>query len=104
MASGLLGRRNGDDGTSSAVYTCPASTLAVVNLVVCNTTSSADDIIVYVAPSGATLANVHIIEKLSLPAGGVIERTNIVLDAGSAIYVNATADTVSNVWGIEESV
>lgn len=103
MASGLLGRRNGDD-TDGTVYTAPSSTLSVVNLNIANTTSSGDVITVYVAPSGATLGTEHKIESFTLGANSVLERTNIVLDAGSFIAVNATAGTVANCWGIEESV
>lgn len=103
MASGLLARRDGDD-SDGTVYTAPSSTLSVVNLNIANTTSSADVITVYVAPSGATLGTEHKIESFTLGANSVLERTNIVLDAGSFIAVNATAGTVANVWGIEESV
>jgi hypothetical protein len=103
MASGLLGRRDGDD-TDGTVYTCPASTLAVINLNVANTTTSADDVTVYIAPSGATLGTEHKIDVLSLSGQNVLERTNIVLDAGSFIAVNASAGTVANVYGIEETV
>jgi hypothetical protein len=102
MASGLLARRDGDD-TDGTVYTAPADTLSVVNLNIVNTTTTADDVTVYVAPSGATLGTEHKIEVLSLSGKNVLERTNIVLDAGSFISVNATAGTVTNVWGIEES-
>lgn len=103
MASGLLARRDGDD-TDGTVYTAPSSTLAVVNLNIANTTSSADVITVYVAPSGATLGTEHKIEAFTLGANSVLERTNIVLNAGSFIAVNATTGTVANVWGIEEAV
>jgi len=97
-----LARRDGDD-TDGTVYTAPADTLSVVNLNIVNTTTTADDVTVYVAPSGATLGTEHKIEVLSLSGKNVLERTNIVLDAGSFISVNATAGTVTNVWGIEES-
>ena len=102
MASGILGQRDGDD-TDGTVYTVPADTLSVVNLNVANTTTTADDVTVYIAESGATLGTVHKIEFLSLSGKNVLERTNIVLEAGSFIAVNATAGTVANVWGIEES-
>jgi len=103
MASGLLARRDGDD-SNGTVYTVPSSTLSVVNLNVANTTSSADDVVIYVAPTGATLGTEHKIESLSLGANAVLERTNLVLQAGSFIAVNGTAGTVANVWGIEEAV
>ena len=103
MATGLLARRDGDD-TDGTVYTCPAGNIAVVNLNIANTTTSADAVTVYVAPSGATLATEHKVEVLSLSGENVLERTNIVLDAGSFIAVNASAGTVANVWGVEEAV
>ena len=103
MATGLLARRDGDD-TDGTVYTAPASNVAVVNLNIANTTTTADDVTIYVAPSGVTLGTEHKIEVLSLSGQNVLERTNIVLDAGSFIAVNATAGTVANVWGVEEAV
>jgi hypothetical protein len=103
MASGLLARRDGDD-SDGTVYTAPAGTLSVVNLNVSNTTTSADEVVVFVAPTGATLGTEHKIDVLSLGAKSVLERTNIVLDAGSFIAVNSTAGTVANVWGIEETI
>lgn len=102
MASGILGQRDGDD-TDGTVYTVPADTLAVVNLNVANTTASADDVVIFVAESGATLGTQHKIESFSLSANSTLERTNLVLEAGSFIAVNASAGTVANVWGIEES-
>ena len=103
MASGLLARRDGDD-SNGTVYTVPSSTLAVVNLNIANTTTSADDVTVYVAPSGATLVTEHKVDVLSLSGQNVLERTNIVLEAGAFIAVNASAGSVANVWGIEEAV
>ena len=103
MASGLLARRDGDD-SDGTVYTVPSSTLAVVNLNIANTTTSADDVTVYVAPSGATLGTEHKVDVLSLSGQNVLERTNIVLEAGAFIAVNASAGSVANVWGIEEAV
>jgi len=103
MASGLLARRDGDD-SNGTVYTVPSSTLAVVNLNIANTTTSADDVTVYVAPSGATLGTEHKVDVLSLSGQNVLERTNIVLEAGAFIAVNASAGSVANVWGIEEAV
>tara|TARA_B100001939_G_scaffold3860_1_gene3661 strand:+ start:2788 stop:3102 length:315 start_codon:yes stop_codon:yes gene_type:complete len=102
MASGLLGRRNGDD-TNGTVYTVPATTLAVVNLSIANTTSSADDVVVYVVPSGGSASTEHTIESFSLGANNTLERTNIVMASGDFLVVNATAGTVANAWGVEES-
>ena len=102
MASGLLGRRNGDD-TNGTVYTVPADTLSVVNLNLANTTASADTVTVYVVPSGGSVGTEHTIESFSLGGNNTLERTNIVMGASDFLVVNATAGTVANVWGIEES-
>ena len=103
MASGILGSRDGDD-TAGTVYTVPSSTLAVVNINVANTSTSADDVIIYICESGETPGTVNIIDSLSLGAKSTIERTNIVLEAASFVAVNSSANTVTNVYGIEESV
>ena len=104
MATGLLARRDGDD-TDGTVYTAPASNVAVVNLNIANTTTTADDVTIYVAPSGATLGTEHKIEVLSLSGQNVLERTNIVLEAGRSIVVTASDSTgvAVNVYGVEES-
>jgi hypothetical protein len=103
MASGILGNTDGND-TNQTVYTVGASTLAVVNVSICNTTASADDVVLYALGSGDSAATATTIEDLSLGAGSVIERTNIVLEAGGSIVFNASAGTAISVWGIEEAV
>jgi hypothetical protein len=102
MASGILGQRDGDD-SNGTVYTVPANTLAVVNLNLTNTTASADTVNVHLVPSGGSAATANKIESFSLGAYNTLERTNIVMPAASFLVVNATAGTVANVWGIEES-
>ena len=102
MASGILGQRDGDD-TDGTVYTVPADTLAVVNLNIANTTASADTVNVHVVPSGGSVATANKIESFSIGANNTLERTNIVMASGDFLVVNATAGTVANVWGIEES-
>lgn len=103
MASGILGNTDGND-SNQTVYTVPASTLAVVNVAICNTTTSADDIVLYALGNGDSAATATTIEDLSLGAGSVIERTNIVLEAGGSIVFNASAGTAISCWGIEEAV
>ncbi|QDP60638.1 MAG: hypothetical protein Unbinned1469contig1000_17 [Prokaryotic dsDNA virus sp.] len=102
MASGILAQAEGDD-SNTAVYTVPASTLAIVNFSVL-AKGSADTASVYLLPSGDTLADKHYIEQIALDAKGVLERTNIVMEAGAVLGFNASADTVISVYGIEESV
>ena len=102
MAGGILGHAEGDD-SNQAVYTVPASTLAVVNISVL-AKGSADTASVYLLPSGDVLSDKHYIEQISLQSKSVVERTNIVLEAGAAVGFNASADTVMTVTGIEESV
>ena len=103
MASGILGQVEGDD-SNAVVYTVPASTLAVVNINVFNKGSATDVAQLYLLPSGDTLADKHYIEEVSLETKNVLERTNIVLQAGAKVGFNASADTVCTVQGIEESV
>ena len=66
--------------------------------------SATDVAQLYLLPSGDTLADKHYIEEVSLETKNVLERTNIVLEAGAKVGFNASADTVVTVQGIEESV
>lgn len=103
MASGILGQIVGT-GSEADVYTVPASTLAVVNVnIVNNDASNAEAIVLRLVASGDTSAAKHNLENLSIAAaGGVLERTGIVLGAGDKLTLNASADVSISVYGIEE--
>jgi hypothetical protein len=102
MPTGRLGAADLAAATNTTVYTCPASTFAVVTLSICNRGSTAATIRVAVATS-ATPGNAEFIEfDTSLSAKGVLERTGIVMDAGKLLVVRSSAVDVSAVvYGIE---
>ena len=105
MATGRLGANDIPATTDTTVYTCPASTFAVVTVSLCNrNASTARDIRVAVSTSG-TPSNAEWLEyDASLLAKGVLERTGLVLAAGQRIVVYASATDVSAVvYGIETS-
>ena len=105
MATGRLGVNDIPATTDTTVYTCPASTFAVVTVSLCNRNSTtARDIRIAVATSGTPSDAEYIEYDASLLAKGVLERTGLVLAAGQRIVVYASATDVSAVvYGIETS-
>ena len=105
MATGRLGVNDIPATTDTTVYTCPASTFAVVTVSLCNrNATTARDIRIAVATSGTPSDAEYIEYDASLLAKGVLERTGLVLAAGQRIVVYASATDVSAVvYGIETS-
>ena len=103
MASGILGQIVGT-GSEADVYTVPSSTLAVVNVnIVNNDASNAEAIVLRLVKASETSAAKHTVENLSIAAaGGVLERTGIVLGAADKITLNASSDVSISVYRIEE--
>lgn len=105
MASGRLGASDLAATTNTTVYTVPASTLASINISVCNRNTTTKKIRLALATSGTPGAAEYIEYDQSIPAGGVLERTGIVLDAGKTVvaYGESTGFSVV-VTGVEEAV
>ena len=109
MATGRLGAFPITDGSNTTVYTCPASTFAVVTVNILNRSSSASaQVRLAVATSSTPAANgsEYIEYDSSLLANGVLERTGIVVKTGELIVVSTPTATPSLsvvVMGIETS-
>lgn len=105
MASGLKGSSAPGANTDTTLYTVSGSA-CVVNISACNThATNADNVEIYVVPSGSSKTDAHAIEKdVSVAAAGVVERTGIVMGIGDFIVVNSANGTTSfNVWGMDLS-
>ncbi|RLE28788.1 MAG: hypothetical protein DRJ61_15775 [Acidobacteria bacterium] len=106
MASGRLGTADLSAATITDVYTVPSSTLASVNISVCNRNASAVAIRIAVSDTAVTQGNDEFIEYgASIAGNGVLERTGIALDATKIVTVYSdTANVSVVVTGIEEAV
>jgi len=103
MANGILGTpADLGAGSNTTIYTCPATTFAVVTINVANRATQARNIRIGIS-SNANPSNAEWIEYDSeLLGNGVIERSGIVVDAGKNIVVRSNSTDVSAmVFGIE---
>lgn len=102
MATGRLGASDLAAASDTVVYTCPASTFAVVTLSLCNRGGSSTSVRVAVSTSSSPTAAEYIEYDSTLLANAVLERTGIVLDAGKNLVVRSGSLNVSAVvMGIE---
>jgi len=102
MASGRLGAADLSATTNTTVYTCPASTYAVVAVNVCNRASTGMTIRLAVADADSPNAAEYIEYDTSVFGNNVLERTGIVLSASQRIVAYSSAANVSVVVvGIE---
>jgi hypothetical protein len=102
MATGRLGSADLAAATNTTVYTCPASTFAVLTISVCNRGSSASNVQIAICDTSTPGTDEYIEFDTSLSAKGVLERTGIVLDAGKLLVVRSSAVSVNAVvYGIE---
>ena len=96
MATGRLGTANITTTSNTTIYTCPASTFAVISVSVANRSSSAAASVRIALASSASPGNDEWLEyDSSLVANGVIERTGIVMDAGKLLVVQVSSATPS---------
>jgi hypothetical protein len=95
MATGRLGASDLAAASDTVVYTCPASTFAVVTLSLCNRGGSSTAVRVAVSTSSSPTAAEYIEYDSTLLANAVLERTGIVLDAGKNLVVRSGSLNVS---------
>lgn len=94
MAGGKLGSASLTANTNTSIYTCPASTVATVNVNLTNRTTSA--ITVRLSIGAATPADADYIEyDTSIPANGVLERSGLVMSAAEVLVARASATGIS---------
>jgi len=105
MASGILGTADLAITTITNVYAVPASTLASLNVNICNRNNAVARIRLALSASTGVQANSEFMEyETAIEAYGVLERTAIVLDAGKTLTVYSdTANVTVVVTGIEEA-
>ena len=103
MASGILGTASVSALTDTTVYTVPVGKTASVTISLCNRSSS-DATKVRIALSTTSAADDNYIEyDANVPTNGILERSAIVLGAGTKVIVRSVNGTISAVvFGIEE--
>ena len=107
MASGRLGAVSLAATTNTSIYTVPASTVSVVNIIICN--RNASDIVVRVAhvdgAIGALANEDYIAYDLNVIANGIFEITGVVMSATHTIVAYSdTANVSVQVHGIERNL
>ena len=107
MASGRLGAASLAATTNTSIYVVPASTVAVVNINVCNRNATAIVLrLMHLNGAIGTLAVEDYIEyDITIPANGILERTGIVMAATHVVGAYSdTANVTVQVHGIERAV
>lgn len=104
MANGKLGSAALAAATHTEIYTVPADTVATLNILVTNRGSSSSVVDIAIAASTSPDPEDFIEFAVSLPGGGVLERTAIVAGAGEMVVVRASTEDCSvRVHGFEET-
>lgn len=100
---GLLGSFDLASATDTTIYTVPVGKQAACSVNLCNRSAADINVRIALTDGSATASKNYIEYGALLSAGGVLERTGIVLSAGEIINVYASASGISaGVWGIEE--
>ena len=105
MANGKLGTAALTANTSTGIYTVPADTVMTVNVLMANTGQEAVSVRLALVPGAAAdLTMEHYIEYgATIPVGGILERSALVLSPGETVVGWADKGTVTvRVHGYEE--
>ena len=89
--------------TNTTVYTVPANRRAVFTVSLCNRDGSATRLVRLALQNGALSNSDYIEYDATLPPGGVLERSGIMLTGGQVLMARADGGNVSCVvYGLEE--
>lgn len=104
MATGRLGAQDLSATTNTTLYTCPASTFAIVNVSICNRNATSVTVRLALASSATPGGSEWLEYGVTIPANSVLERTGLVLKATEYLVVWASTTSVNAVaYGIETS-
>lgn len=102
MATGRLGTANLSAATNATLYTCPATTFAVVTVSVVNRSNSAVTCRLSLSTTTTPANDEYLEYDTEILPKGVLERTGIVMDAGKNLVVwTSTANCSAVAMGIE---
>tara|TARA_B100000780_G_scaffold154816_1_gene108270 strand:- start:2065 stop:2382 length:318 start_codon:yes stop_codon:yes gene_type:complete len=102
MASGRIGASDVAAATYTTVYTCPASTFAVVSINFLNRGNASCYVRLAVADAATPTAAEFMEYDTELTSKAVLERTGLVLSAGQLLVVYTNLANISAVaFGIE---
>lgn len=104
MASGRLAAAALAATTNTSLYTVPSSTVVTVTVSLCNISSGDLTVRLALAASGTPADGEYIEYGATIPPGGVLERSGLVLDATKRVVAYASATGINAVvWGVEEA-
>jgi hypothetical protein len=101
MASGILGKADLTSSTNTSIFTASA-VVTVCSVNVCNRNNTSANVNIAIDANTNPANSSYIEFNAVVPAGGIIERSGLVLQTAQRIIVTSTANNMSvNVYGLE---
>lgn len=101
IATGKLGSANVGAAANTLIYTCPANTIATLNVRVCNRNTTSAKVRVGIGANPPGTAD-YIEYDAPIPGNGIMEDTAIVVSAGENVVVYSDLANISvRVHGFE---